>query len=142
MRFVFAVVRIEIAWSRDRDPCEFMQTHAEKLIQDPVKRAVLQRDVWAVFDWSASREPERSAEPSYEREKRDLQIRSPHKGSSRAELPQVMIQMLVHSATPVLRRKGAKKRMRMPGAVPFSTLVELAHLHLKLFLFSKKFPLI
>jgi hypothetical protein len=40
-----------------------------------VKRAVLQRDVWAVFDWSASREPERSGDPSYEREKRELQIR-------------------------------------------------------------------
>ena len=29
---------------------EFLQTHAERLIQDPVKRAMLQRDLWAVFD--------------------------------------------------------------------------------------------
>jgi hypothetical protein len=29
---------------------EFLQTHAERLIKDPVKRAMLQRDLWAVFD--------------------------------------------------------------------------------------------
>ena len=30
---------------------EFLQTHAERLIPDPLKRAILQRDLWAVFDW-------------------------------------------------------------------------------------------
>ena len=30
---------------------EFFQTQAENLIHDPVKRAIMQRDVWAVFDW-------------------------------------------------------------------------------------------
>src|SRR5271157_2167169 len=30
---------------------EFLQSHGERLIQDPVKRAVLQRDLWATFDW-------------------------------------------------------------------------------------------
>src|SRR5271154_4547746 len=34
---------------------EFLQTHADNLIRDPVKRAILQRDLWAVFDWSAGR---------------------------------------------------------------------------------------
>jgi hypothetical protein len=29
---------------------EFLQTHAEKQIGDPLKRAVLQHDLWAVFD--------------------------------------------------------------------------------------------
>lgn len=120
---------------------EFLQTHAENLIQDPVKRAVCKgtsgRCLTGLLGGNRNDPPIRPMNG-----RSDLQIRSPHKGSSRAELPQVMIQMLVHSATPVLRRKGAKKRMRMPGAVPFSTLVELAHLHLKLFLFSKKFPLI
>lgn len=32
---------------------EFLETHGEKLIDDPVKRAVLQRDLWAIFDWLA-----------------------------------------------------------------------------------------
>jgi hypothetical protein len=32
---------------------EFINTHGEKLIQDPLKRAVLQRDLWELFDWSA-----------------------------------------------------------------------------------------
>jgi hypothetical protein len=31
---------------------EFLRTHAERQITDPVKRAILQRDVWAVFDWA------------------------------------------------------------------------------------------
>jgi hypothetical protein len=34
---------------------EFLSTHAENLIRDPLKRAMFQRDVWAVFDWLASR---------------------------------------------------------------------------------------
>jgi hypothetical protein len=30
---------------------EFTSTHAERLIRDPLPRAVFQRDLWAVFDW-------------------------------------------------------------------------------------------
>jgi hypothetical protein len=30
---------------------EFVDTHGEKLIDDPLKRAILQRDLWSVFDW-------------------------------------------------------------------------------------------
>jgi hypothetical protein len=30
---------------------EFLKNHAEKLIKDPLKRAVLQRDLWLVFNW-------------------------------------------------------------------------------------------
>ncbi len=48
---------------------EFLQTHAENLIHDPVKRAILQRDLWAVFDWSAKRAP------GYETERQELQTR-------------------------------------------------------------------
>ncbi len=32
---------------------EFLTTHAENLIHDPLKRAMFQRDLWAVFDWLA-----------------------------------------------------------------------------------------
>ena len=31
---------------------EFLRTHAERQISDPAKRAILQRDLWAVFDWA------------------------------------------------------------------------------------------
>jgi hypothetical protein len=31
---------------------EFLRTHAERQIADPTTRAVLQRDIWAVFDWA------------------------------------------------------------------------------------------
>jgi hypothetical protein len=30
---------------------EFINTHGEKLVQDPLKKALLQRDLWALFDW-------------------------------------------------------------------------------------------
>lgn len=33
---------------------EFLRTHAENAIMDPIKRAVFQHDLWAVFDWAAS----------------------------------------------------------------------------------------
>jgi hypothetical protein len=32
---------------------EFIRGHGERLIRDPMKRAMLQRDLWALFDWSA-----------------------------------------------------------------------------------------
>jgi hypothetical protein len=53
---------------------EFLRTHAENLIQDPVKRAMLQRDLWAVFDWSVQ-QYSRSGQPKYGNEKRELQNR-------------------------------------------------------------------
>jgi hypothetical protein len=33
---------------------EFLSTRAEQLIRDPIKRAVLQRDLFAVFDWAGA----------------------------------------------------------------------------------------
>lgn len=54
---------------------EFLQTHAENLIQDPVKRAILQRDLWAVFDWSVERSEGYNGKPGYDAEKRELQTR-------------------------------------------------------------------
>ena len=43
---------------------EFLDTGGEKLIGDPVKRAVLQRDLWAIFDWvcaASDNQPARQA---------------------------------------------------------------------------------
>jgi len=54
---------------------EFLKSHAEKLIPDPAKRAILTRDLWAVFDWTVERESDRPDEPAYEKEKRELQSR-------------------------------------------------------------------
>ena len=48
---------------------EFLSTHAESLIRDTLKRAMFQRDIWAVFDWLASQ-----TEP-YPAQRRDLEIR-------------------------------------------------------------------
>jgi hypothetical protein len=53
---------------------EFLQTHAENLIHDPIKRAMLQRDLWAVFDWSVQQFPARDR-PPYTKEKEELQAR-------------------------------------------------------------------
>jgi hypothetical protein len=42
---------------------EFLRTHAERFIADPIKRAIMQRDLWAVFDWTVAnrQSPERQA---------------------------------------------------------------------------------
>ena len=53
---------------------EFLRTHAETLIQDPLKRAMLQRDLWAVFDWSVQQYSS-IRRPAYSDEKRALQVR-------------------------------------------------------------------
>jgi hypothetical protein len=31
---------------------EFLRTHAERQVTDPLRRAILQRDMWAVYDWA------------------------------------------------------------------------------------------
>ena len=54
---------------------EFLQTHAERLVQDPVKRAILQRDLWAVFDWTVARVPEQPGKSDYNKERQELQAR-------------------------------------------------------------------
>jgi hypothetical protein len=48
---------------------EFLSTHAEDLIRSPLKRAMFQRDLWAVFDWLAFQ-----AEP-YPSERQALETR-------------------------------------------------------------------
>jgi hypothetical protein len=34
---------------------EFLSRHGEQLFSDPLRRAILQRDLWAVFDWAEHR---------------------------------------------------------------------------------------
>jgi hypothetical protein len=48
---------------------EFLRAHGENQIRDPVKKALLQRNLWAVFDWSALGGGDHAAE------RRELQIR-------------------------------------------------------------------
>jgi len=48
---------------------EFLKTHAENLIRDPAKRALLQHSLWAIFDWSALRGDTHTAERT------ELQVR-------------------------------------------------------------------
>lgn len=50
---------------------EFINTHGEKLIHDSLKRALLQRDLWELFDWSAQPWPRLG----YAQERRELQNR-------------------------------------------------------------------
>jgi hypothetical protein len=41
---------------------EFLRTHAERQITDAAKRAILQRDLWAVFDWADQQDKLHQAE--------------------------------------------------------------------------------
>jgi hypothetical protein len=53
---------------------EFLRTQGEALVHDTVKRAMLQRDLWAVFDWSAEQDSA-NERPGYRRERQELQVR-------------------------------------------------------------------
>jgi len=48
---------------------EFLRAHGENQIRDPVRKAMLQRELWAVFDWSVPSDGDHAAE------RRELQIR-------------------------------------------------------------------
>lgn len=50
---------------------EFIHTHGEKQIHDPLKRALLQRDLWELFDWSTGY----TSSPNEKLARRDLQSR-------------------------------------------------------------------
>lgn len=49
---------------------EFLRKDGEKLIRDPLRRAFLQHDLWALFDWSASPHARQSPQ-----ERAELQLR-------------------------------------------------------------------
>jgi hypothetical protein len=49
---------------------EFLKEHGENLFKEPLKKAILQRDLWAVFDWSAE-----SLEEKHTAARRQLQTR-------------------------------------------------------------------
>jgi hypothetical protein len=53
---------------------EFLRIRAETMIQSPLKRAMLQHDLWAVFDWSVQQSSWRGRS-RYGTEKRELQTR-------------------------------------------------------------------
>jgi hypothetical protein len=48
---------------------EFVRSHAEHQIEDPLKRAIMLRDLWAVFDWSVH------SQGKYESQRSELQAR-------------------------------------------------------------------
>jgi hypothetical protein len=52
---------------------EFISTHGEKLVQHPLKKALLQRDLWALFDWAAV--PLAFHPAKFEKERRELALR-------------------------------------------------------------------
>lgn len=62
--------------------------------------------------------------------------------ASRPKLPQMVIEVFVHSAAPGLRSERAKKWMRMAGTLRFSALVKLPDFLLELSLFKEKVALI
>lgn len=48
---------------------EFLRTHAERQVEDAIRRAILLRDLWAVFDWLARDRSDFAAQ------RRELQVR-------------------------------------------------------------------
>jgi hypothetical protein len=54
---------------------EFIRRHGERLVRDPMKRAILQRDLWQLFDWSANYERVPEAKTSQSQARAGLQGR-------------------------------------------------------------------
>ena len=54
---------------------EFLTSGGEKLIRDPVKRAVMQHDLWAVFEWSANPQRKHYGAEEFPNARRALQRR-------------------------------------------------------------------
>jgi len=54
---------------------EFLNTHAERLIADPLKRAVFQHDLWAVFDWLVTTNDRYPPKTRHLAEARELEAR-------------------------------------------------------------------
>jgi hypothetical protein len=55
---------------------EFLARDGDRLVQDPLKRALLQRDLWAIFDWLAnSYAVYQTVKDGFEPERRALQTR-------------------------------------------------------------------
>jgi hypothetical protein len=46
----------------------FLRSHAERAVQNPLKRAIFQRDLWALFDWAV-------AGQSLPQQRRELEVR-------------------------------------------------------------------
>lgn len=51
---------------------EFLRTHGETLLRDPLKRVLLEKDLWAIFDWTTTQWSEHS---QYDKQKLALQSR-------------------------------------------------------------------
>jgi hypothetical protein len=55
---------------------EFLDKKGEGLVKEPLKRALLQRDLWALFDWAADPEwPKRDEKKRFVKERGELQSR-------------------------------------------------------------------
>jgi hypothetical protein len=55
---------------------EFLDKNAEVLVKEPLKRALLQRDLWALFDWAADPDwPKRDEKKRFVKERGELQSR-------------------------------------------------------------------
>jgi hypothetical protein len=55
---------------------EFLSTSGEKLVKDPLRRAIFQRDLWSVFDWLANPKAEYAYRPDQRTaEQRALEVR-------------------------------------------------------------------
>ena len=63
------------------------------------------------------------------------------KYGSGAELAEVVIEVLVHAAAPLLRSERSEEGMGMAGAVPFPAVMKLTNLLAELFLFAGKVAL-
>ena len=69
---------------------EFVETRGETLVDDPLKRAVMQRDLWIVFDWLEGPHTNFLKPPLSDREVAELAKGSATSGDSNAKFARVV----------------------------------------------------
>lgn len=85
---------------------EFLDKRGERLVTDPLKRALLQRDLWALFDWVADPAWANSdGAKRFREERRELQSRLAHV-LPRLALSTKEIEKLPHNYADAVKAKG------------------------------------
>jgi hypothetical protein len=99
---------------------EFLASHGEKLATDPLRRAVLQRDLWALFDWAAG--PGENTQEAYQQrppEPRRALLRRLARCIQRLALPGATIQGLPDTYAAAVASRAFAGQYDPAGRRPF-----------------------
>jgi hypothetical protein len=92
---------------------KFLATHAEKLIPDPLKRAVFQHDLWPIFDWPDERYAPAESNP-WRKELANVMSRVSLSPAEIQALPDTYVQAIASKAFPKQYDENRRERGFLP----------------------------